>query len=267
MAKPTLEACMEKHRRGAEHLAQLDSEVSEYLGSEPKPHRTAGQFHPDRRKYVVVGEILKPMPEVWWGVLLGDGLHNLRSALDHLVWQLVLLNTGKDGSTESKFPIESSGQRYWSIAKNGKPSVRDRALKGVSDRHRAFIDALQPYRTKEEGKASQLANLRNWSNFDKHRLLNPALTAIDAFGENQLRLSSNADAGEIIGIDPAPFSPDGETEILAVEYSCPGDDPDVTMESKVAVNVGFGEPAVRVIDLPQLAVYVGEVIEAFADDF
>jgi len=263
MAKPTLEACREKHRRGAEHLAQLNSEVSEYLGSEPKPHRTAGEFHPDRREYVVIGEIVKPMPEVWWGVLLGDALHNLRSALDHLVWQLILLNTGKDGSTENKFPIESSGQRYWSIAKNGRPSVRDRALKGVSDQHRTLIDALQPYRTREEGRASQLANLRDWSNFDKHRLLNPALTAID----DEFRVSSNGDAGEIVGITAAPFSPEGETEVLAIEYSCPGDEPHVSMKDEVAVNVGFGQPAVRVAALSGIAVYVGEVIEAFADDF
>ena len=46
-----------------------------------------------------------------WAVILGDAVHNLRSALDHLIWQLVLLDTGKDGSNEHQFPVASSGER------------------------------------------------------------------------------------------------------------------------------------------------------------
>lgn len=266
MAEPTLDACREKHRRGVKHLDDLNGRVSKYLATEPKPHRVSGKFHPDRREYVVVGEITEPMDEVAWGVLFGDVLHNFRSALDHLVWQLVLLHTRKEGDGGNCFPMESSGRRYWSIEKDGSPSVRDRALKGVSGEHKAIIDALQPYRTRDEG-APFLADLRAWSNYDKHRLLNPVLAAVDAVSPNGLMPLPNEDAGILVGHQTSPFSPDGEAEILALEYSCPGPNPNVTVDREIPINVGFGKPPVRVGDLPKLADYVGAIIEKFAPSF
>lgn len=257
-----------KHERGVKYLDQLHAEVSEYLGSEPKPYRITGNFERDRREYVLKGEVIEPIedPERW-SLVLGDALHNLRSALDHLIWQLVILNTGKKGGTENLFPIATTGSRYWSISKNGRQSLRDRALKGVSDEHRAVIDRLQPYRTPEFGPTKLLRTLRDLSNYDKHRLLNPLLCAIDAAGENAIHLSVNEDAGEVIGYSVQPFPPEGEAEILACELSCPGENPEVSMDREPAVSIGFGESPIRASDLPRLGVTVGEIIESFARYF
>lgn len=267
MDQPSLGACWEKHRRGVEHLEQLDAEVTEYLGAEPKPYRTRGDFKRDRRQYVVVGEISKPMDDLRWGVMLGDAVHNLRSALDHLVWQLVLLNTGKNGGPENKFPIESSGRRYWSITKDGKASVRDRALRNVADEHRVLVDELQPYRTHPGSRITVLGTLRDFSNFDKHRLLNPALVAVDATSERPLRMLTNADAGEQVGIKVTYFPPEGEAEVLVMDYSCPGENPQVSMDDDPAIDIGFGEAGIRLNQLPMLGRWVDEILGSFAKYF
>lgn len=202
----SLDGCRAKHERGVEYLQQVNAEVTEYLGSEPKPYRMRGNFERDRSEYVVVGEVTEPIPDpVRWSLILGDALHNLRSALDHLVWQRVVLNTGKKGGRSNLYPIATSGARYWSITKDGRQSLRDRALKGVSDEHRALIDALQPYRAREPDKAHFLVTLQALSNQDKHRLLNPILYSIDAVGDNGLRLTYNEDAGDIVGITGRTF--------------------------------------------------------------
>jgi hypothetical protein len=250
-----------------EHLEELDAEISEYLGREPKPYRMSGEFKRDRRQYVVVGEILQPINDVRWGVMLGDAVHNLRSALDHLIWQLVLLNTGKKGSRENKFPIESDGRRYWSITKDGNPSVRDRALKNVADEHRLLIDELQPYRTNQGHPVTVLDTLRDFSNFDKHRLLNPVLFAIDAVGKDALRMLTNDDAGDQVGIEINFFSPHGEAEVLVMDYSCPGENPHVSMDGEPAIGIGFGEARIRFSQLPRLGEWVGEILDRFSPDF
>lgn len=52
---------------------------------------------------------------------------------------------------------------------------------------------------------------------------------------------------------------------MAVEFSCPGENPEVTMHREPPVSIGFGESPIRATDLPRLGNYVGEIIEAFAD--
>ena len=92
---PTLEGCTEKWARGSAILDTVVKRVVEYLEDGP-PHRVQGAFDAASCTYVVTGEIVRPMSDpLMLAVLLGDAVHNLRSALDHLIWQLVLLNTGK----------------------------------------------------------------------------------------------------------------------------------------------------------------------------
>ena len=47
--------------------------------------------------------------DVEWSLILGDLLHNLRSALDHLAWQLVV-DGGGTPSQDTNFPVCCSTQ-------------------------------------------------------------------------------------------------------------------------------------------------------------
>lgn len=130
-----------------------------------------------------------------------------------------------------------------------------------------MIDMLQPYRAPDHGAAQLLRTLRDLSNYDKHRLLNPILYAIDAAGDQSLRFPRNSDAGDIVGYKAATFTAEGEAEILAVGFSCPGNDPQVDMEHQPPVEIGFGESHVRARDLSLLGVNVGEIIDVFSRYF
>jgi hypothetical protein len=92
-------------------------------------------------------------------LLIGDICNNLRSALDHLLWQLWLL---KDSTFNGEvyFPICDSPGRFISknIAKN---------IEGLSNVQWTAIERLQPYKT---GKIA-LSILRDINKSDKHRLI------------------------------------------------------------------------------------------------
>jgi hypothetical protein len=265
MAEPSLEGCREKARRGKAYLRELTGLMDKYVAA-PIPHKVVVRFDKPRKALVFTGEIVRPMKDaLLWGCLLGDGIHNLRSALDHLVWQLVALDTGKEPSTDNQFPICDSGGAYWSIGRKGQPSTRDFRLRGLSADHLAVIDSCQPYRSYTPGKQHPLSALRELSNHDKHRLVHTTLFAISLKG---VTLQPNADAGEQIG-EPEikPFSEDGPVEVLVLHYTAPGDNPEIEITGLPLVEIGFQPYGIRAVELPVIVNAVEEVIESFRDDF
>jgi hypothetical protein len=95
VAQRTLKGCREKQRRGLKHLHDLDAAISDWVPEprvDPKPYRIEGEFRAGSREYVCAGQLTKPVDDqLLWGVIFGGAVHNLRSTLDYLVWQLVLL--------------------------------------------------------------------------------------------------------------------------------------------------------------------------------
>lgn len=72
---------------------------------EQGPYQSEGAFDANTSEWVVRFCVLEA-PPLKWGVLIGDVVHNLRSALDHLAWQLVLRNGG-ESSWRTQFPATS----------------------------------------------------------------------------------------------------------------------------------------------------------------
>jgi hypothetical protein len=109
---------------------------------------------------------LPPVPAMI-GVLVGETIYNLRSALDYLVSDLALLDSGSE-QRGTQFPIVDSVQGWRSSVypKNGRLSY----LTGVSRKHIAAIKRCQPCRGfGGRRKLWWLAKLRDISNSDKHR--------------------------------------------------------------------------------------------------
>lgn len=96
------------------------------------------------------------MPENF-SVLVGETAYNLRAALDYLVYELAFLDSGEKRE-QTQFPITSSLEVF--------ASTGERRLVGVSQRHVAVIEGLQPYKGDD-----WLAVLPSLSNQDKHREL------------------------------------------------------------------------------------------------
>lgn len=98
-------------------------------------------------------------------VIVGDVMHNLRAALDYLVYELSLLDSKGQIKDGTQFPIEDvkSNPTNPSRCFDGR---RKSYLKGLSDTHVDAIEALQPYNGVEWTET-----LRDVSNPDKHRHL------------------------------------------------------------------------------------------------
>lgn len=99
-------------------------------------------------------------------LVVSDITHNLRAALDYLVYELSLLDSKgliKDGT---QFPIEGGDGQAPDEAKRKFAGRRESYLKGLNDAHAAAIELLQPYNGVEWTET-----LRDISNPDKHRHL------------------------------------------------------------------------------------------------
>jgi hypothetical protein len=102
-----------------------------------------------------------------WGLIVGDIVHNLRSALDHLVCQLALLN-GK--------PLSCCAGTYFPTCLNPTDFARAKSILESLLFTKAFamIEGLQPYNATNAGKdpkSSTLWILSKLDIIDKHRML------------------------------------------------------------------------------------------------
>jgi hypothetical protein len=95
-----------------------------------------------------------------WSCVAGDAIHNLRSTLDHLAWQLVLLDSGGDPYWNTSWPITSSPERF-------EERVAD-VLRDLERERLAFVRERQPWFAEEFKALEWLGPL---DNLDKHRLL------------------------------------------------------------------------------------------------
>ena len=111
-----------------------------------------------------------PAPPIQLSVIAGDCIHNLRSALDHLPWALVLNNGGEPkeiGNPKTQFPILGAPPRnaLTIYAASGGPGTAAEPI----------LDMLQPYSEESDPELRAehpLLVLGRLSNTDKHRILN-----------------------------------------------------------------------------------------------
>lgn len=163
--------------RAREHMQALDVQCraavddhphSLFVETDPKTgehivkFKTDGANYPDQIKLIV-----------------GDVIHNLRSALDHVAWQLADFDSGRPPGRWVQWPIfhkESDYLRH-----------EDKYLEGINAGHRTTIRALQPYHVMEPGLSLDirarlvlLLTIGRLDDMDKHRLLVPTRAAAPA---------------------------------------------------------------------------------------
>ena len=97
-----------------------------------------------------------------YSIAVGEIAYNLRSALDHLIWQLVRAN-GECPNHRHEFPIFIDAGGY-------HKSVENR-LRGLDDRQRGMIESFQPFQD-NRSVGPHLWMLYKICNIDKHRHLN-----------------------------------------------------------------------------------------------
>ncbi|MBI3104718.1 MAG: hypothetical protein HYY95_03910 [Candidatus Rokubacteria bacterium] len=108
------------------------------------------------------------------GLLLGDAIHNLRSALDHMVFQLAAANLGSPPGEKARtqFPICDDDKKFKEDAKSMLKDVRedDRLrIESFQPYHRWNVPPNTQYSDQLGGHFHPIHKLRELSNLDKHR--------------------------------------------------------------------------------------------------
>lgn len=160
-----------KLRRAAQHLEAIDYEARAFadnLGpAVPWEAEPANEWTVFKR-----GEVARPDP--MWGTLLGDFIHNTRSALDNLVCAMIERNDPDRSLKDAAFPAYE-GRRQWDAEIVSRDRSNDGAAPtdGVSPEVLAAIEQSQPYhiQSKAAKRRAPLLLLQTASNFDKHRTL------------------------------------------------------------------------------------------------
>ena len=155
--------------RSIEQLDELHGIAADFLDKKPygfrfEHYRDEGTGDHRVRARLTISE----QPPMIFGLLLGEAIYHARGALDHLVYQLALLNTDKPSGTQ--FPLSLEKDAYWTAAP-GKKSPRDSMLAGVLEAHRTIIDGYQPYHDGPRAKENRLYVLSRFANTDKHRVI------------------------------------------------------------------------------------------------
>jgi len=265
-----LDGVQAKLDRAFEHGYALRDEIAALPKDEF--YNTRQPPHPKRGKNGVMWvdgyvEVLK-QPPLKLGVLAGDCAHNLRGCLDHLIYQLALLDTGGKAPRDTCFPVARSEGEYLGIPSGETRSLRDRALAGVSEEHRALVDAEQPYvgRPRRLADKHPLAVLNAFSNTDKHRLVSPTYL-----------LPAHVKVTPIGGTFDVIIQPDTSTRLIsnnAHVYSVglSNIEPDVGMEEVRMVvdftfSFAFGNRGLTDGDFLNLCAFVRDLIDRFRPHF
>lgn len=133
------------------------------IESEEPAYRIDFKRDADPRKWRAVFTVLKELPDSW-SILLGEIIYNLRSALDHLVYEASALDEDGKPLTGTEFPIFMDEGLF-----------RKRApyrMRGLNDATRALVEKYQPFAHGDPNIIHYLWLLQQLSNTDKHRLLN-----------------------------------------------------------------------------------------------
>lgn len=221
--------------RAEEHLADLRHLVEAFWKTQVNHILT--DFNPTVKQVGITVGKLDP-PPVAAAIRCGEIIYNLRTALDYLVFELALLDTGSI-QKGTQFPIESSKEE----------GVRRqlRFCKGLNAEHRAVIEALQPYNGCE-----WTASLASLSNPDKHR----HLTLMVHNSEALTRLTAGS---------PGTF--DGLPGTVYRTSTADGHPQDMHVHVELIADVTFTDGTLVVETLEQVHREVVNTLETFKMEF
>jgi hypothetical protein len=225
---PRLKGINGKIKRALYHIENLDQSFHTWMNAHPWAIET--ETHPNGLVKRFNFRLLQALPDDY-GLVLGDALHNLRSALDHLACAVAVHN-GKSFKGVA-FPISASRDAF--------PGQRDDKLIKCPKSFGDFVEDLQPYK----GGNDLLYALHQLDILDKHRVLVPAAVGHKATIRAEQGLYGAIDFSKTskpIPVKPPngkPFIEDGDT---IIDLTNPAFFfPETTkVEAEVALTIVFG---------------------------
>lgn len=205
---PRLKGIQIKLQRAYDHLIDLEKRVAHFVYH--RRYEILSELNADSTELSArINFLQKPAVEAWGGIV-GDFVHNLRSALEHVAWQVVDANGGAVGR-DVKFPIYQRESDYvaWRTA-DPKRRKRD-PFAGVDPRAIDAVEAEQPYAREDGDPADHPLSLLNamW-NRDKHQILTPVVLNFPA--PYEFFVHGGAMVRTFIGFGIRDFEPEPEAE-------------------------------------------------------
>lgn len=265
---PSLDGPRLKLDRAKEHIDALDRELNVFF--ESHSNRQAVEYAFDGTWHIIRTDppLDEPLPPRI-SLICGDIIHNIRCALDHLVWQLVLVE-GNEPDRWNSFPIYSKAEDFASRVRSPKDPKRS-PLHGIDPDGEAWalIEGEQPYnrwKLGEDPAGHMLSGLAFFSNVDKHRTL---MTQMLMPQEDTIwdAVTWNLDARllEYRRTPRRPISQEGKTEILGLRFSDTGPEPQVRVKDGLIANpsIGDGKIQAHIGHMWTIRDYVARLIERF----
>jgi hypothetical protein len=152
--------------RAQHHFNDLHARIRDQLHpkEDAKPIKPAIEVDQKKRHIIVRQPKSEPLdPSLQ--LIIGDCIHNLRSALDHLVVQLAIANgAGSAAASKTAFPVYLTSGEFNSF-------VRRKVAPFISTASLAEIEDFQPYKRTNMPETDILWLLSQLDIIDKHRLL------------------------------------------------------------------------------------------------
>jgi len=150
-----------KVERADHHITQLQIGFNRF--SDRNPHTlSVGKNHETGNPTIRI-RFRDPMPETF-ALIIGDAVHNLRTALDHMAWDLV----GHDGGTQNrnlKFPTGRDRRSF------------EASCEGIRTPSQDVIALLKATQAFPSGQGEALYILSRLDNADKHFAITPVVGA------------------------------------------------------------------------------------------
>lgn len=174
-----------KIERANEQVLALEAQIQEFLAADPyvvRPEYDARNGEDLYRAHV----LREPPPRI--SVIVGEVVHDLRSALDHLAWQLTRPSNRRH---TTGFPIFASP---WESGGTSEAEFRAK-VDGMSDDVVAVIKRLQPHQPGSPvSKDHALYQLHKMNIKDKHHLLNVIGGAAE---QRRMTVGGGGQSGEV----------------------------------------------------------------------
>jgi hypothetical protein len=162
-----MERALEKIDRANEHAHLIDQEIRTWF--QEYPYTISEKVNSDFTRHSLILSVGTPPPLRRWSLIFGDAVHNLRCALDHLVYAISVHELKSDPPPNqgiTQFVINDRGNdfksKFWRI-------------KDLSDSVRKAIEGVQPYNRPHAFLPPALALIRDLDDSDKHRLIRVAV--------------------------------------------------------------------------------------------
>jgi len=149
------------------HISNLDAAIRSFCDSEP--YTLGVEEKPTISHIALKVARVQPIPTDF-ALIIGDAVHNLRSSLDHLAWQLVEAGGGSPNK-DTYFPIcygPQGCQQYASAI--GKGEI-DKMRPGAEK----LLRSVQPYVSGD----NTLWHIHELDRWDKHRLILTVVTTLN----------------------------------------------------------------------------------------